>query len=259
MTPPCGIGQAFAGVLDRILDQQAASARQRGVAVLAQLLARPVDKFIDIAVVVGEQDEALEMLCAGAGVVRQPGEAEIGPKPVEQRERDRVLRIAQVDPVGQFVADQRQFGGGKMPPQFDRADPAKPRSGVDHIREGDFLSRAANLDLDLVILGQYLQLFGEVGGEQLGPGDGGGESAGAIEPPEGALEIGPGFAPGIVQPQFGIAPGAAGAAISGGRGAVGGEGGNVGTQGCDGRVVNLAQIGDDGFALVHRAKDSADL
>ena len=76
---PCSVGQLRAGLVGLLGQHHAARTGQRGIPVLAELRTGPVNEFIDIAVIVREQDEALEMLGAGAGVVRQPREAEIGP------------------------------------------------------------------------------------------------------------------------------------------------------------------------------------
>src|SRR3546814_8066146 len=55
-----------------------------GLPILPDLRPRPGDEFVDIAVIVGEQDIALKMLGRGAGIMAQAGEAEIGAKRVEQ-------------------------------------------------------------------------------------------------------------------------------------------------------------------------------
>src|SRR5439155_26631404 len=48
---------------------------------------RHADEFVHVADVVGEEDELLEMLWRSAGVVPQPGKAEVGAGAVEQRQR----------------------------------------------------------------------------------------------------------------------------------------------------------------------------
>ena len=227
MPPPGRVRQLGAGIVGRRVEIEPARAGQRDIAFLAQLLAGPVNKLIDIAVIVGEQHELLEMFDRGPGVVRQPGQAEIGAQPVEQRQRDRVFGAGKLDPVGQLIADQREFGGRKVLGQFLRTDCAEPRAGVDHIGERDFLGRGGNLDLDLVIVGQHLELFGEVAGEQRRAGDGGGEAAGPAEPSERTLVVRPGFDPMVVDPQLRITPGTAFAAGRGRELAVGREGGDV--------------------------------
>ena len=68
---------------------------------MAQLFTCPVNEFIDIAMIVGEQDEALEILDPRARVVRKAGEREIGPQSIEQRQGDR--RAVKVDAIGQFA------------------------------------------------------------------------------------------------------------------------------------------------------------
>ena len=126
MAPPGRVRQPLARIGDRLFQQQPARARQRDIALLAQLERRPVDEFVDIAVVIGEQHEVLEIIDPGAGVMRQPGQAEIGAQPVEQRQRDIGIGGRQVDAVSQFIADHGEFGGREMPGQFLRADCAEP-------------------------------------------------------------------------------------------------------------------------------------
>ena len=97
------IGQMLAVVI-------AAGHRQAGVgAVLAaQLVDREADELVDVADVVGEQDEVLEMVGIGARVMLEPGEAEIGARAVEQGQRPRVADRIVPDAVGNLVADVRR-------------------------------------------------------------------------------------------------------------------------------------------------------
>ena len=65
------------------------------------------------------------------------------------------------------------------------------------------------------------------------------------QPAKGAGQVRPGLDARIGNPQFRIAPGAAGTAFGGGEGSVRGKAGNVGTEGGDGFVVNADQFRDD--------------
>ena len=64
---------------------------QRGKAAVgaAHLRRRPEDELVDVAVVVGEQDVALNILDRGAGIVSQAGEREVGAQAVEERQASR--------------------------------------------------------------------------------------------------------------------------------------------------------------------------
>ena len=224
---PCRVGQQHPRVRNRLVQIEPASARQCGIAVLAQLLPRPANEFIDIAVIVGEQDVALKMLDPGAGIMGEAREAEIGPQSVEQRQRDGFIRPAQTDPVGQFVADRGKFGRGEVPGQILRAERAEAGIGVDHIGEGDFLSGSDYLDIDVVIVRKERQLIGQVIRKQRRAGYCGGIGAGMGKPPKSAGQVGSGLAAGVMDPELGIAPGARNAAICGGEGAVCGKGSDV--------------------------------
>src|SRR3546814_18557077 len=100
--------------------------------------------LVDIAVIVGEQYVALEMLGRGAGIVAQPREAEIGAQRVEQRERLRRGRIESEQTVGELVADIGELGGREMARQLQRGDAAHVRTvaPVQHIWTGDMLAGA---------------------------------------------------------------------------------------------------------------------
>ena len=85
--PPRAVGDERAGVHAGLVDIEPRGARERGVAPLPNLRPRPSDEFVNITVVVGEQDISLEMFGRGAGVVAEACEAEVGAQRVEQRER----------------------------------------------------------------------------------------------------------------------------------------------------------------------------
>ena len=90
--PPRTVGDEPVDIIGRIDDdvaraRQAGEAAGRSVLTGAKLRRAPADEFIDIAVVVGEQDEALRMFRRRTHIMTQAGEAEIGAQRVEQSER----------------------------------------------------------------------------------------------------------------------------------------------------------------------------
>ena len=124
MPPPRAVGDERAGVDAGLIDIETRGTRERGIAALPDLRPRPGDEFIDIAVIVGEQDIALKMLGRGAGIVAEAREAEVGAQRVEQRERLCLGGILSEQPVGQLVADVGELGGREMAREFERGDPA---------------------------------------------------------------------------------------------------------------------------------------
>ena len=98
-----------------------------------------------------------------AHVMAQAREAEVGAQPVEQRERaDAVDRREQ--PVGDLVADMRQFGRRKMPREFGRRHlvQAQRVAGVEHVGERDFLPPFDRGHVDVVILDQQRELLDQI-------------------------------------------------------------------------------------------------
>src|SRR5690606_20993527 len=77
------------------------------------LLLAEFDELVDIALVVGEQDEALEMHRLGAGVVIEPGEREIDPLGREKRERARRSLHPDIGAVRNIVVDIGKIGHGE--------------------------------------------------------------------------------------------------------------------------------------------------
>ena len=118
---PGAVVDQLVGIVARP-DHDVARAGQCGkAAAVTQLPCRPPNEFIDIAVIVGEQYEALRVLRRGPHVMPQPREREVGTQCIEQRERPRGIgRTPQT--VGDLVADMRQFGRGEMPRQFAGGD-----------------------------------------------------------------------------------------------------------------------------------------
>ncbi len=135
---PGSLVELHTGILGPAIEHHAAGAGEAGVETLADPLGRPVDELVDVAVVVGEQHEALEMLGRGASVMREAGEREIGAQAIEQRQRHGLAGLVQIEAVGQFVADQRQLGGREIARKLVRAD-ARHRGAVlpvEHVGNG---------------------------------------------------------------------------------------------------------------------------
>ena len=162
--------------------------------------------------VVGEQHEALEVLRVGAGIVRQPRKAEIGPQAIEQRERNLLVGILDLDPVGQLVPDIGKVGMGEMARKLLRADAVELCRclAVEHVRKRDFLLRRLNIQPDRIVALYQFELRAQIGAKQARPGHGGRVHAFAVQPPERAAAAAFGFGPVVMEQQarVGISPGA---------------------------------------------------
>jgi len=76
--------------------------------------------------------------------------------------------------IGDLVADVGQVRGREPARQGRRHRPVQRHlKPVGHIGEGDFLVRNPDLEGRAVFLFQQTQLFGQIGAEQVRPGDGG--------------------------------------------------------------------------------------
>ena len=78
------------------------------------MLAAPADEFIDIAVIIGEQHETLEMLRRGSGIMAQARQREIRSQRIEQGERCGLAFGRDEQAIGRLVSDIGQIGGRKM-------------------------------------------------------------------------------------------------------------------------------------------------
>ena len=251
VAPPGRIAQLRVGIFRRAVEKEPAGAGQRGVDPLADLPAGPVDELVDVAVIVREQDVALEVLGRGAGVMGEAREREIGPEAVEQRQRHGFARPPHLDAVGQFVADQRQLGGREVPRELRRGHAEHRRAAlrVEHVGEGDFLPRRAAIDFDAVVGLEQPELLVQVVGKELWLGHGGRISARLVQPPESARAVAGKAAARETDPQLGVAIAAVVAAL-GRRGIAGaGKVGDIGAQALDGGVVDGGQLGNGGFGI----------
>ena len=250
--PPCGVREQRAGVIHRFVQKQPTGARQRGIIVLPQLRPRPINEFIDIAVIVGEQDEALKILWRGAGVMCQPRQAEIGAQPIEQRQRQVRIHRRHMQSVRQFITDGGEFGGGKMLRQLHRAHLPQPAAAIQHIGERNWLIRPPHAQLHRVIGHDEADLLCQIIGKKPRAGDRHRIASGLAQLAKGAGDIGACLGAGIGQAQFGIAPIAPRDAIRRRQGAVGGIGGDVGPQAVDGLIMDADKFGDQRSNLCHR-------
>ena len=125
----------FAALVDRARDRQRGKAR----VLASKAVDRDGDELVDVAHIVGEQHEALEMLRRRAGVMLQPGQAEVGAGPIEQGQRPRAASDVIPHPVGDFVADMDQLVRREEARQLGGADVADLDPAVlDHVSVRDF-------------------------------------------------------------------------------------------------------------------------
>ena len=159
VAPPCRIGQPPARVRRIGIKIAAARASQRGIAVLADLRTGIVNEFIYITMIVREQNEVLDMLRVGAGVMREPCQTEIRAQRIEQGEGDRIVRRGQIVAVDKLVADMGKFRCRKMAGKFNRRDRAEIGRHVDYIGKGNFLPRTAYFKRNFVIGSKQRELL----------------------------------------------------------------------------------------------------
>ena len=192
------------------------------------------------------------MLGRRAGVVAQPGQAEVGARAVEQGQRADAERAVE-HAVGDLVADVDELGRGEPARQLGGAHAAELELGaVDHVGVADLAGRAADLDVDAIVADQMAELLGQIGAEQPRPGDRAGVDAGLVEPGEGARR-GRRRAFGLIgDAQLGVGEGADVAGVAVGADAVAGIGVERGAEIGDRAVVNGLQLVEDGGNLVDR-------
>ena len=167
--------------------------------------------------------------------------------------------------VGDLVADMGELGRREPHGEIGRLGAVEPQivGAVEDIGIGDFPRRAADRDLDVIILDQIAQLLGEIFAEQIGVGDAGRVAARLVEPAISARRKIGRAAPGIIDAQLGIGEAALGAGLGVRALAVLEIMGESGAQARDRFVVHLAEAvdhlrdivelgGDAGF-LVHAA------
>ena len=113
-----------AGGARRRREHHVARRDEAGIAVLADQVAAERDELVDVALVVGEQHEVLEMLGRRAGVVLQAGERIIDALGGEERERPRLAGRRDEGAVGDGIV-----GGGEVGQREMRLQRAQVRLG----------------------------------------------------------------------------------------------------------------------------------
>ena len=85
---PSGVVQLLLRIIDTLIDLKPTCAGKSSVAVavtrITKLLRTPVHELVDIAVVVGEQNEILKVLNPRAGVMRQARKRVVSPQAIKQ-------------------------------------------------------------------------------------------------------------------------------------------------------------------------------
>ncbi|PAV67655.1 hypothetical protein WR25_16598 [Diploscapter pachys] len=253
MPPPRAVVDQLVDVAG-LVDHDIAGTRQgREARTLTQLRRSPANEFIDIAVIVRKQYEALRMLRRRPHIVTQARETEIGAQRVEQRQRT-ATAFGDPQAVRDLIADMGEFGRREMPRQFGRRHgvEAQRMTGIEHIGERDFLPPRHRLDLDVIILDQQRQLFGQIIRKQRGLGDADRIVAGRHQPPERPRRRRPVARRGIAQADDGIGERAVEAALRRRRRAIGQIGVEGRLQAVDGSAVEAVEFGNDLGSFVRR-------
>src|SRR6185369_8035707 len=99
--------------------------RKIGAVLAAQRLHAPAEKFVDIALIVGEQHIGLEIFGCGAGIMEQAGDAERHAQAIEQRKWPWGSGLVLPDAVDDLIADMRKLAGGEMPAELSGGDLAE--------------------------------------------------------------------------------------------------------------------------------------
>ena len=137
------------------------------------------DEFVDVALIVGEQHEALEMLGIGAGVVEQALQREVDALGAEQRQRQRLAGFGREGAVGHLIVDRAQIRHGEDGFQPRQQIGRQPRGRLfDDEGQGHAPVADADLHGHRVVFQQQLDLLPVVVGEQIGAGQGGAIGAG---------------------------------------------------------------------------------
>ena len=134
------------------------------------------NELVDVELVVGEQDEVLEVLGVGAGVVAQAMQRIVDARRREERERVRLAGASDVRTVGDAVVHRAQIGQVEQVAQQQASLGGQAALDVVVLGERevdrDRLHAGADLELDAVVLEQEPELLAVVAREQVGPGQG---------------------------------------------------------------------------------------
>ena len=144
-----------------------------------------LDELVDVELVVGEQDEVLEVLGRGAGVVRQPLQRVVDARRGEQGQRLRVAGAGFVRAVGNAVVHRRQVGQVEQVVHQQAALGAHRAFEVLLVAQRevqrDRHRAGADLELHRVVAQQQAELLEVVALEQLGSRQRGLVGAGAAD------------------------------------------------------------------------------
>ena len=133
------------------------------------------DELVDVELVVGEEDEVLEVLGVRAGVMAQAMQRVVDPRRGEERERMRFAGAGDVGAVGDAVVHRAEVGQVEQVAQ--QQAPLDRQAALDVVVLGerevdrDRLHAGADLERDAVVLEQQAELLEVVVGEQVGPGE----------------------------------------------------------------------------------------
>ena len=197
--------------------------------------------------VIGEQDIALKIFRARAGVMRQSRQAEIGAQSVKQRQWHRPFADI-IFSIGNFVTDRGQVGRWKMPRHVLRPHhpDARAKRPVEHIGKRDFLARGMDRDDDIVFFKNQTQLRGQIIGKQRGPGYRRGVNSALGQAAKCAAGRNIVGIIGQIDPQFGVRIRSVIAPADGRDRAIGGKSGDIGAQCGDRTIVQAGQFGQGG-------------
>ena len=137
-------------------------------------LVAEANELVDVELIVGEQDEVLEVLGVGAGVVAQPMQRIVDARRGEERQRMRFAGACDVGAVGDAVVHCAEVGQVEQIAQ--QQAPLGAHAALDVVVLGerevdrDRLHAGADLEGDAVVLEQQAELLAEVAREQIGPG-----------------------------------------------------------------------------------------
>ena len=134
-----------------------------------QLLHRPADELVHIAVVVGEQDPGLGAAPVAAGIMHEAAQGIIDPRRVEERQGPRLVLLEHPGAVGDLVADLGEKRRREMLGEFrcGMGAAAELVAPFEHVRIRDLLVADADRHGRPVIAHQVIQLL-----EQIGPIEG---------------------------------------------------------------------------------------
>ena len=152
------------------------------------------NELVDVELVVGEQDEVLEVLGRGAGVVAQAVQRIVHPRRGEQRQRVRIAGQHAVRAVGDAVVHGRQVGQVEHVGQalaLQRRHAAFEVVVVGQAEgKGNGLAAGADLQRRAMVGQQQAELLEVVVGEQAGPRQRGLVMAGVRDEAVGQARIG---------------------------------------------------------------------